>query len=320
MVTIAYRDLDFTFQNHVPSLIEFPAISSPSYISTMPRIASKPDESTRSPQFQDVVRDFREAQFSFSCDHGKQLRPLTHLLAICRQHFLRCIPTRYRKIHGSLNWLESHILPVGWRSPGQRYVLDAHHKLSRREVDKLIAVESKHILTSKKSYPAAGVQLWEKTSGEGPPKIQLAVRFANVSKYHWLTASRKTEYLFVTSRDWPADYENVAVSESAIAASAEPGNNTVLRNLKVQRGSDIENRGMTASCRSTAEQKDPTKPWTVTISFNAKDGMFSSTIEGLLILTGVVLSLDKNAFIRQSGLYGDLRRGRTYADEHFDFA
>ena len=73
MSTIAYRDLDFTFQNQTPSLIEFPALSSPSYISTMPRIASKPDETTRSPQFQDVVRDFREAQFSFSCDHGKYL-------------------------------------------------------------------------------------------------------------------------------------------------------------------------------------------------------------------------------------------------------
>ena len=65
-----------------------------------------------------------------------------------------------------------------------------------------------------------------------------------------------------------------------MAVNAELGNNTVLRNLKVQRGSDIENRGMTASCRSAEEQKNPTKPWTITISFKDADGMLSLRLYG----------------------------------------
>lgn len=80
--------------------------------------------------------------------------------------------------------------------------LDAHYTLPRREVDKLIAVESRSILTSKKSYQAAGVQLWEKSSEEGPPMIQLAVRLATTSTYRWLTASRmlwSTLFVYLSS-------------------------------------------------------------------------------------------------------------------------
>jgi len=57
-----------------------------------------------------------------------------------------------------------------------------------------------------------------------------------------------------------------------MAEDASLGNDTVLRNLEIQRGNDIENRGMTASSRSAEEEINLKKRWTMTISFKDADG------------------------------------------------
>ncbi|KAI9879177.1 MAG: hypothetical protein M1830_009317 [Pleopsidium flavum] len=226
MSTLAYRDLDFVFQNEAPSLIEFPNLSSPCYVSTMPKLLSKPDENTPSPQFQNVMRHFRQAQFSFSCDHDTA-------------RFLEALS--------------------GWKL-----------KFFRR-VPKVVVEEKALFLSSKKSYEKADVQLWDKTSDDGPPKVQLAVRCDGEANRRWLTTS---------------------LSESALAVNSSLGNDIVLRNLEIQQGNDVENPGMTASCRSPEEEINPEKRWTVTISFKDPE--------------------DKDSFIKQAAPFGAYSPSNTF--------
>ena len=84
-----YRDLDWilSYKDGIPSIIDFPSLQSSHYLSTMPRLQGKPNDSDPTPEFSDVESYYREAHVELGCDHD--LRRFMHCLTGWTLKFFR---------------------------------------------------------------------------------------------------------------------------------------------------------------------------------------------------------------------------------------
>ncbi len=87
----AYRDLDWIIEtkNDIPSIIKFPQIYCPHYISTQPNLIYKPEPNDPLPKFSDVIDHLRSAEVELGCDHD--LIRFTHSLTGWRLKYFRPI-------------------------------------------------------------------------------------------------------------------------------------------------------------------------------------------------------------------------------------
>ena len=100
----------------------------------------------------------------------------------------------------------------------------------------------------KEQYKGVSVQLWEKASEEGQPRIQLAVRLGEKKKEPWITAS------LVEAR---------CRSEHSIMSY-----NVEFPTLLLMRGVEVDIKHMTAATRSDAKAEATNKKqWKTTLTF-----------------------------------------------------
>ena len=109
----AYRDLDWIIstKNGTPCIIDFPALQISHYVSTIPRLQYKPNASDPTPEFSDVVAEFKAARFELGCDHDLKrflhgltgwtirfYRPLSKLLLVETGHLLKNPKEQYKGV------------------------------------------------------------------------------------------------------------------------------------------------------------------------------------------------------------------------------
>ena len=113
----AYRDLDWVinFKNGMPSIIDFPSLHIPHYVSTIPRLKYKPIASDPTPEFSDVVDAFQAVHFNVGCDHDlkrfmhgltgwtlKFFRPLSKIHLVESGHLIRNPKEQYKGVNVEL--------------------------------------------------------------------------------------------------------------------------------------------------------------------------------------------------------------------------
>ncbi|KAL8968963.1 MAG: hypothetical protein Q9197_004590 [Variospora fuerteventurae] len=202
-----YRDLDFSFPNQEPTVIDFHNVRVPHYLSNLHKMLAKPKEREVVPVFREVTWMKRTVQMAFSCDEDavKFLYGLT-----------------------------------GWR-------LKFH-----RQCAKLILTNSSHFRKPKTTYKCAEIQLWEKTATEGGQWTQLIARLVEADK-PWLTAG---------------------LEMSGGGVGLPSGGVAELKNLAIQRGSNIDTKYMKAN---KDEEGSKSKPcWKLTITFKEINGKTSA--------------------------------------------
>ena len=105
-----YRDLDWilSHKDGTPSIIDFPSLQTSHYLSTMPRLQGKPNESDPTPEFSDVESNFREAHVELGCDHD-------------RRNFMHCLTGWTLKFFRPLSKL--HLVETGrlFMNPKEQY-------------------------------------------------------------------------------------------------------------------------------------------------------------------------------------------------------
>ena len=113
----AYRDLDWiiSVKNGMPSIVDFPSLHIPQYVSTIPRLKYKPIASDPTPEFSDVIDAFQAAHFDVGCDHDlkrfmhgltgwtlKFFRPLSKLHLVESGHLIRNPKEQYKGVNVQL--------------------------------------------------------------------------------------------------------------------------------------------------------------------------------------------------------------------------
>ena len=107
-VYYVYRDVDWIFRskNGTPTIVDFPILQTSHYLSTIPRLQFEPNASDPTPEFSEVIEEFKAAHFDLGCDHDLK-----------------------RFMHGLTGWTLKFFRPLA----KLHLVETGHHVINRKE-------------------------------------------------------------------------------------------------------------------------------------------------------------------------------------------
>ena len=129
------------------------------------------------------------------------------------------------------------------------HALTGWHLKFFRKIERLTLTDTRPLVgSSKTTFKGVSVQLWEKSSSEGPSRIHFAVRLDGEVSNRWITAS-------IVENNYVCKYTTLEIQRIAI-----------------QRGVGIDTKEMTARRRVKEDQSSIKPKWKIGMTFKTNSG------------------------------------------------